>query len=179
MHLRNSILTWAKILALSCALAPLPALAGPDVAAQVTRQLSAQGYRQIESRRTLLGKVVVTARGNGHLREIVIDPRNGALLRDLVREDEGDRDGASIARVGDRRGGDDPDDDDKDGGDDNSGSGSSGDDDDDNSGSGSRSDDDDDDDDDSSGSGSGGDDDDSDSGDNDSESDDGPDRDDD
>ncbi|AUH63304.1 hypothetical protein CX676_03315 [Paracoccus zhejiangensis] len=151
-----------KALSLAVVLALPPAqlvAAPPDVAAQVSQQLRAQGYRQIEVRRTLLGKVVVTARGNGHEREIVIDPRNGALLRDLVREDNGGDHGVSIARVGNRGDDDEKDDDDKDDdkddGDDSSGSGSGGDDgeDDDRSGSGS----DDGDDGDSSGSGGGGD----------------------
>lgn len=91
----------ALSLAVSLALAPAPVLAAPDVAAQVSEQLTAQGYRQIEVRRTLLGKVVVTARGHGHRREIVIDPRNGALLRDLVRDEGGGGGRVSIARVGD------------------------------------------------------------------------------
>lgn len=151
----------ALSLALFLSLAPAPLMAAPpDVAAQVSQQLSAQGYRQIEVRRTLLGKVVVTARGHGHKREIVIDPRNGALLRDLVRQADGRQGTVNIARVGDRE--DDGKDDAKDDDDDNSGSGSGGDDDgdDDHSGSGGGGDDDDRDDDDNSGSGGGGDDDD-------------------
>lgn len=94
-----------KALSVAVFLAGMPAAglaASPDVAAQVGAQLQAQGYRQIETRRTLLGKVVVTARGHGHLREIVIDPRNGALLRDLVRNEGGGAGGSGIATVVDR-----------------------------------------------------------------------------
>ena len=65
------------------------ARAAPDYAGQVVRQLADQGYRQIEVRRSLLGKVIVTGSRPGQQREIVIDPRNGELLRDLVRQGAG------------------------------------------------------------------------------------------
>ena len=82
--------------------APLPALAGGgDVAGQVTRQLVDQGYDRVEMHRTLLGKIVVTAIGRGHEREIVIDPRNGALLRDLVRDADGGTERVGLAVVDD------------------------------------------------------------------------------
>lgn len=177
-------LALALVLGLS-SVAPMAAHAAPDYAAQVTGQLRDQGYRRIEVSRTLLGKIVITAEGKGHSREVVIDPRNGALLRDLVRQDRGGSGGSvglavvdddnSGSGSGSGSGGDDDDDDDKDDDDDNSGHGGGGDDgldDDDNSGSGS----DDDDDSDNSGSGGGGDD--SDDSDSDSDSDD-SDRDDD
>lgn len=84
----------ALMIALACFAYPATGLAAPDVATQVTRQLQAQGYRDIVTRRTLLGRVVVTARGRAHDREIVVDPRSGVLLRDLVRPR-----GAGRARV--------------------------------------------------------------------------------
>ncbi|MAN57224.1 MAG: hypothetical protein ACU0DB_12090 [Paracoccus sp. (in: a-proteobacteria)] len=56
-----------------------------DISSQVTRQLLSQGYRNVTARRTLLGKLVITARKDRFDREIVIDPRNGAILRDLLR----------------------------------------------------------------------------------------------
>lgn len=65
------------------------AQAAPDYAGRVVRQLADQGYRQIEVRRSLLGKVIVTGSRPGQQREIVIDPRNGELLRDLVRQGAG------------------------------------------------------------------------------------------
>lgn len=130
------VLAFALVASLS--LAPVPILAAsPDVAVQVSEQLRAQGYAEITVHRTLLGKIVVTARGHGHLREIVIDPRNGALLRDLVRAEDGGSRRTSIATVGDRN--DDDKDDDKSGsgdGDDDSGGGSGGGDDDDSGGGG-------------------------------------------
>ena len=81
--------------------APLPVMAAGDVAEQVTQQLVDQGYDRIEVHRTLLGKVVVTATGRGHQREIVIDPRNGALLRDLVRDGHGGTESVGLAVVED------------------------------------------------------------------------------
>ena len=85
----------------TCALSarPLPVMAAGDVAGQVTRQLMDQGYDRIEVHRTLLGKVVVTATGRGHQREIVIDPRNGALLRDLVRGADGGTERVGLAVI--------------------------------------------------------------------------------
>ncbi|MFV0303381.1 MAG: hypothetical protein ACK5IP_21360 [Paracoccus sp. (in: a-proteobacteria)] len=112
MTLRSPLLAGVKALSLvvSLALPPAPASANPDVAAQVSQQLSSQGYGRIEVRRTLLGKVVVIAHGHGHQREIVIDPRNGALLRDLIRQEDGQQNGVSIARVGEPDDGDGKDD---------------------------------------------------------------------
>ncbi|MFV0299943.1 MAG: hypothetical protein ACK5IP_03510 [Paracoccus sp. (in: a-proteobacteria)] len=80
----------ALLLVLALGLAGGAAQAAPDdYAAQVVRQLSDQGYRQIEVRRSLLGKLIVTGSRPGLKREIVIDPRNGELLRDLVRRSGG------------------------------------------------------------------------------------------
>lgn len=120
----------ALSLAIVLSLGPAPARAAPDVTASVVRQLREQGYRNIAIERTFLGRDVVTARGRTHDREIVIDPRSGVMLRDLVRQ-HGGAGGASLPIIGgtddrgsdgSRRGSDDDDDDDSD--DDSSGSGS-------------------------------------------------------
>lgn len=116
----------------------------------VIRQLESFGYRNVRVSRTLLGRMRVTGRRGQSSREIVLDPRTGEILRDLVREGGGGRTpelrddrGTSFSDDGD----DDRDNDDRDDDRDNSGSGNSNDDDDDdNSGSGGGSDDDDDDD---------------------------------
>lgn len=84
------------ILSLMLAVVPLSGLAQTrDVAGQVASQLQAQGYRQIQVRRSLLGKVIISARRGDMRREIVVDPRSG-VLRDLLRREGGSRsDGGS------------------------------------------------------------------------------------
>lgn len=75
----------------------------------VVSQLRKQGYRQINVERTLLGRVrIVAARGGGS-REIILNPRTGEILRDVLLA----ADGGVEPRIS---------------GDDNSGSGGSGDD---------------------------------------------------
>ena len=140
-------------------------LIGPPVHAAtadaIVTELREQGYRQIEIRRTLLGRTRIIATSPSYDREIVLNPSTGVILRDLirVRDTAGDDDAfESVVGGGDSRdvssgssssGGsrDESDDDDDDGG-----SGASG-----SSGSGSDDSDDDSDDDDSSGGSSGGD----------------------
>ncbi|MCU4654839.1 PepSY domain-containing protein [Roseibacterium sp. SDUM158016] len=126
-------------------LAATPAFAQDDRATRsVIRQLEAQGFTIVSARRTLLGRVRVIARRGDLMREIVLDPRNGSILRDYSEDSSGD---PSIGpSPGDDDDGDDDDDDsddDDDDDDDDDNSGSSG-----NSGSGGGGGDDDDDDDD-------------------------------
>jgi hypothetical protein len=98
--------------------------------ADVVRQLEALGYNDIRISRTFLGRVRITAKGPLGEREIILNPSNGAVLRDYIdREDDDDDDGGKGRGRG--RGGDDDDDDDKDDDTDNSGSGGGSDDDDD------------------------------------------------
>jgi hypothetical protein len=130
-----------------------PALA-QDYVASVISQLERMGFRIIRQERTLLGRVRIVGTRRDGRREIIINPNNGEILRDLwsptgsgnrtsnIIEDKSGNSGSGSG------GDDDDDDDDDDGGSDNSGSGSS------NSGSGGGDDDDD----------SGGDDDDGDDG---------------
>lgn len=116
-------------LALSAAtLALLPA--GPalaqDVVAGIVRQLEQRGYRDIAVSRTWLGRVRILAQGPRGLREIILNPATGEILRDLTT-----RDGRTGAAGGDLLGGDDDgkddDGDDDDGGeDDHSGHGGGG-----------------------------------------------------
>jgi hypothetical protein len=75
----------ARLLTLALCLTGAAVHAAPDYARQVVQQLSRQGYDQIEVRRSLLGKMIVTGSRPGQEREVVIDPRSGELLRDLVR----------------------------------------------------------------------------------------------
>ncbi|WP_143598868.1 hypothetical protein [Pseudothioclava arenosa] len=132
----------------AAALAPGLARAEAPVDA-VVRQLESFGYRDVSVRRTLLGRMRITARRGDTEREIVLDPRTGEILRDLLRDRRGRHipelsDGSSAGRSYDKDSGSyDDDRDDRDDDDDHSGSDSDDDDSDDSSGSGSGSDDDD------------------------------------
>jgi hypothetical protein len=60
----------------------------------VIRQLGAQGFEIVSVRRTLLGRVRVLSRRGNLQREIVLDPRNGVILRDYTV------DGGGTPRIG-------------------------------------------------------------------------------
>lgn len=86
-----------------------PALAQDDrITRGVLRQLERQGFEVVEVRRTLLGRVRILAHRGGDTRELVFDPRNGAIMRDYL---SGGGDGPGIPAIGDY---DDADDDDND-----------------------------------------------------------------
>ncbi len=105
-----------------------PAHAQEDrVSRGVVVQLEQQGFEVLEASRTLLGRVRIVADRAGLRRELVIDPRNGAILRDFVSGQRGGAgDGPDIPDIGDydddrdddRDDDDDDDDGDDDGGDD-------------------------------------------------------------
>lgn len=63
------------------------AVAGPSFASgyqdEIVAALRAQGYQQITIETTFLGRVRITALRQSNLREIVINPRTGEILRDL------------------------------------------------------------------------------------------------
>jgi hypothetical protein len=68
-----------------------PALAQQDRATRsVVRQLERQGFEVTAVRRTLLGRIRVLSRRGDLFREIVFDPRNGAILRDYTVDRGGD-----------------------------------------------------------------------------------------
>lgn len=46
--------------------------------------LRRQGFRNIETSRTLLGRVRITADRAGFTREIIVNPRSGEVLRDIL-----------------------------------------------------------------------------------------------
>jgi hypothetical protein len=106
----------------------------------IVAELREQGYRQIEIRRTLLGRTRIIATSPNYNREIVLNPSTGVILRDLirVRDAGGDDDGfeSVVGRDASRDGGngssssgssrDDNDDDDDDGGSGSSGGSSGG-----------------------------------------------------
>lgn len=60
-----------------------PAKADADLD-DLVNKLKAQDFSEITVSRTLLGRIRVTASGNGQSREIVINPSTGAILRDYT-----------------------------------------------------------------------------------------------
>ncbi len=63
----------------------MPVRAQDDAVTQsVLRQLEQQGFRILQVTRTLLGRVRIAAMRGELTREIVLDPRNGQIFRDLV-----------------------------------------------------------------------------------------------
>ena len=70
------------LVAATVSVAAMPALAASfsdDVVAQLTKQ----GFSNIQTTTTWLGRVVIDAdRGGGH-REIILNPRTGEILRDI------------------------------------------------------------------------------------------------
>lgn len=92
---------------------PVLAVAGP-LEDQIVAQLQNQGFDRISVSRTLLGRTRFVATNETTSREIVLDPRTGEILRDLLRDRSGGVDDAPrILDQGDRDDGDDgPDDDD-------------------------------------------------------------------
>ena len=55
----------------------------------VVSQLRAQGYGKISIERTLLGRVRIIARMGTTQREIILNPRTGEILRDIVLDAQG------------------------------------------------------------------------------------------
>jgi len=51
---------------------------------EVATELTARGYVITEQRRTLLGRILLTAENDVHVRELVIHPNTGEVLRDMV-----------------------------------------------------------------------------------------------
>ena len=98
--------------------------AGPGLAQgyadTLLAELRREGYRDIVVSRTLLGRLRVQAARNGRLREIVLNPNTGEILRDLWLVESGDDTGGGKSRGSGRSGGS------SDGGSDDGGSGGSG-----------------------------------------------------
>lgn len=55
----------------------------------IVRQLVDQGYVNVVVEVTLLGRVRIRAEGEYGLREIILNPRTGEILRDLWFDDDG------------------------------------------------------------------------------------------
>ena len=78
----------AIVVAIVCSVAT--PLAAQTVEESILSQLSDQGFSEFETRRTLLGRIRIVAYGNGLIREIVINPTTGEILRDYWRKEDGD-----------------------------------------------------------------------------------------
>ena len=91
---------------------------------QVVRQLVAQGYGNIQVEATLLGRLRIKGSNGQGLREIILNPKTGEILRDMWLDADGNPILAQLPSSGQGSGGDD-----NSGSDDSSGSGSGGDDD--------------------------------------------------
>lgn len=82
--------------------------AGPGLAQgyadTLLAELRREGYRDIVVSRTLLGRLRVQAARNGRLREIVLNPNTGEILRDLWLVESGDDSGGGKTRGSGRSG---------------------------------------------------------------------------
>ena len=81
-----------KTLMICIGLIGLPQLtAAQSVEDQVFAQLQEQGFTVIEVRRTFLGRIRFIAESAYLYRELVINPQTGEILRDYVRDIDGDK----------------------------------------------------------------------------------------
>ncbi|MEZ5754960.1 MAG: hypothetical protein R3D90_09415 [Paracoccaceae bacterium] len=65
-----------------------PALA-ESVSDNIVAQLETQGYKSVSTERTWLGRTRIIAEGAAGQREIVVNPNNGEILRDMFVEARG------------------------------------------------------------------------------------------
>lgn len=71
---------WAALLGSLCLATPARA---ESLQAEIVAQLHEQGYRRVTVSRTWLGRVRINAELGGSLREIVVNPLTGEILRDM------------------------------------------------------------------------------------------------
>ncbi|WP_143093120.1 hypothetical protein [Celeribacter neptunius] len=77
--------------------------ASADTTEEMIARLQAQGYSEITTSRTWLGRVRIVAQRQRAMREIILDPRNGAILRDYIAETTEIRRDPSAGRAEDAR----------------------------------------------------------------------------
>lgn len=78
-----------------------PALAD-SVSDNIVAQLETQGFRNVSTERTWLGRTRIIAEGEAGQREIVVNPNNGEILRDMfVEAGGGDGAGRQILQTAD------------------------------------------------------------------------------
>jgi len=95
-----------------------------DFAGSIIADLRAQGFSEIETEQTWLGRTKIVASGADGKREIVVNPNTGEILRDLWLMRNGSDDGGLVSSGNGRD--DDSDDRDDDSDDDNGGNSGSG-----------------------------------------------------
>lgn len=80
-------------IALAVALGLVPALAGAQALTkdEVIADLQAAGFEVVDTGTTLLGRVRITATGPEGTREVILNPRNGKVLRDVIIEEAPER----------------------------------------------------------------------------------------
>lgn len=72
------------------------AVQAQSLQASVEQQLTAQGYRDIDMSRTLLGRARFEARKGDMTRVIVVNPNTGEVLRDISRSSGGAKGGSLV-----------------------------------------------------------------------------------
>lgn len=74
------------VLAAAWLLATLPVVASAQAVTEteVISELKQDGFRVVNTGTTLLGRVRITALGAEGVREVVLNPRNGKVLRDVI-----------------------------------------------------------------------------------------------
>lgn len=71
---------WAALLGSLCLAAPVRA---DNLQAEIVAQLHEQGYRRVTVSRTFLGRIRINAELGQSMREIVMNPLTGEILRDM------------------------------------------------------------------------------------------------
>lgn len=80
-------------------MAPLPGRA--DIEDALLARLRAEGFQAILTERTWLGRVRITASGDLGQREIILNPRTGEVLRDIIIMPDGSTVPASVVQIKD------------------------------------------------------------------------------
>lgn len=79
-------------IALAVVLGLVPAMAGAQALTkdELIAELQAEGFAVVDTGTTLLGRLRITATGPEGTREVILNPRNGKVLRDVIIEDAPD-----------------------------------------------------------------------------------------
>ncbi|MCK4860993.1 MAG: hypothetical protein KAS85_03640 [Rhodobacteraceae bacterium] len=80
-----------------------PSTAKRQAVKNLVAELKAAGFTYIEIHRTFLGRARVLAISATEMREIILNPTTGEVLRDLVQENRGDAQGKANSHAADGR----------------------------------------------------------------------------